>query len=175
MQSAHGGIILYQLVKETPWKGDLSIEGRKGELRYLGEEWWAAGGRSSKKAWMEASKGCGEGAGDGSRAVEGALKAGKDLAFYEKKSSLYTCGFPAPEYCLYQLTPMSLAFPCLLFFTFPQCRTNLDGFMSFILWFISLIWRLCPLLTFHFHTRVPPKNVIMWSQLCWNGPDQDHH
>lgn len=32
--------------------------------------------------------------------------------------------------------------------------------MSFILWFISLIWQLCPFLTFHFHTRVP-KNV--WS------------
>lgn len=136
-----------------------SIEGRKGELRYLGEEWQAAEGRSSKKAWTEASKGCGEEAGDGSRAVEG-LESRKELGFLWEETQFVHLWFPCPWILSLSINSHVLAFPCLLFFTFPQCKTSLDGFMSFILWFISLIWWLCPLLTVHFHTRVP-KNV--WS------------
>lgn len=72
-----------------------SIEGRKGELRYLGEERWAARGRSSKKARTEASEWCGEGAGDGSRAVWGPWKP-KRLGFLWEEKQFVHLWFPCP-------------------------------------------------------------------------------
>ena len=111
-----------------------SIEGRKGELRYLGEERWAAGGRSSKKAGTEASEWFGEGAGDGSRAVWGSWKPIR-LGFLWEEKRFVHLWFPCPWILSLSINSYVFSFPGLLFFTFPQCKTSLDVVMD--LWVSS--------------------------------------
>lgn len=146
-------------------RSSVSRAWKEGRAQISGERanssWWED---QQEGQVTKSSEGSGERAGDERRALVGALKASKDFGFSLEEKQFVHLWFFSPWVLSLSINSHILSFSLsIVFFTFPQCKTNLGVVMNLRIsssGLYPLIWRLRPLFTFDFHSKILEK---VWS------------